>query len=201
MDEGILSTYNFSLNKTTSVITYTGIAGAALKVSANLTFSASNQREFEWYIAKGGNTIASNRRQQCPIEQLDRSTAQEIVSAPKLGEKRGNEPPAVPLEPRQQPRYATRRHLRAKVVSGHVFQMMSLVQHETPVRGQHRGVAPVVLGPAYREVGREKVVVDDHHVGVCRPATRLEQKAAVEVGTLESSAQIGLGLDLVPHFR
>jgi hypothetical protein len=61
MDEGILSTYNFSLNKTTSVITYTGIAGAALKVSANLTFSASNQREFEWYIAKGGNTIASSK--------------------------------------------------------------------------------------------------------------------------------------------
>jgi hypothetical protein len=61
MDEGILSTYNFTLNKTTSVITYTGIAGAALKVSANLTFSASNQREFEWYIAKGGNTIASSK--------------------------------------------------------------------------------------------------------------------------------------------
>ena len=61
MDEGILSTYNFTLNKTTSVITYTGIAGAALKVSVNLTFSASNQREFEWYIAKGGNTIASSK--------------------------------------------------------------------------------------------------------------------------------------------
>ena len=61
MDEGILSTYNFSLNKSTSVITYTGIAGAALKVSANLTFSASNQREFEWYIAKNGSTIASSK--------------------------------------------------------------------------------------------------------------------------------------------
>jgi hypothetical protein len=61
MDEGILSTYNFTLNKTTSVITYTGIAGAALKVSANLTFSASNQREFEWYIAKGGTPIASSK--------------------------------------------------------------------------------------------------------------------------------------------
>jgi hypothetical protein len=61
MDEGILSTYNFTINKTTCVITYTGIAGAALKVSANLTFSASNQREFDWYIAKGGNTIASSK--------------------------------------------------------------------------------------------------------------------------------------------
>jgi len=61
MEEGILSTYNFTLNKTTCVITYTGIAGTALKVSANLTFSASNQREFEWYIAKNGNTIASSK--------------------------------------------------------------------------------------------------------------------------------------------
>ena len=61
MDEGILSTYNFSLNKSTCVITYTGIAGAALKVSANMTFSASNNREFEWYIAKNGNTIASSK--------------------------------------------------------------------------------------------------------------------------------------------
>jgi hypothetical protein len=61
MDEGILSTYNFTLNKSTCVITYTGIAGAALKVSANMTFSASNQREFEWYIAKNGNTIASSK--------------------------------------------------------------------------------------------------------------------------------------------
>jgi hypothetical protein len=43
------------------VITYTGIAGAALKVSANMTFSASNNREFDWYIAKGGNTIASSK--------------------------------------------------------------------------------------------------------------------------------------------
>jgi hypothetical protein len=61
MDEGILSTYNFSLNKSTCVITYTGIAGAALKVSANMTFSASNNREFEWYIAKNGSTIASSK--------------------------------------------------------------------------------------------------------------------------------------------
>jgi hypothetical protein len=61
MDEGILSTYNFSLNKSTCVITYTGIAGAALKVSANMTFSASNNRDFEWYIAKNGNTIASSK--------------------------------------------------------------------------------------------------------------------------------------------
>ena len=61
MDEGILSTYNFTLNKTTSVITYTGIAGAALKVSANMTFSATNNREFEWYIAKNGSTIASSK--------------------------------------------------------------------------------------------------------------------------------------------
>lgn len=61
MDEGILSTYNFTINKSTCVITYTGIAGAALKVSANLTFSAGNQREFDWYIAKGGNTIASSK--------------------------------------------------------------------------------------------------------------------------------------------
>jgi hypothetical protein len=60
-EEGILSTYNFSLNKTTCLITYTGIAGAALKVSANLTFSASNNREFEWYIAKGGTPIASSK--------------------------------------------------------------------------------------------------------------------------------------------
>jgi hypothetical protein len=61
MDEGILSTYNFSLNKSTCIITYTGIAGAALKVSANLTFSGGNNREFEWYIAKNGNTIASSK--------------------------------------------------------------------------------------------------------------------------------------------
>jgi hypothetical protein len=61
IEEGILSTYNFSLNKTTCVITYTGIAGAALKVSANLTFSASNNREFEWYIAKGGTPIVSSK--------------------------------------------------------------------------------------------------------------------------------------------
>ena len=61
MDEGILSTYNFTLNKTTCVITYTGIAGAALKVSANLTFSAGNNREFDWYIAKGGTPIASSK--------------------------------------------------------------------------------------------------------------------------------------------
>ena len=61
MNEGILSTYNFSLNNSTCIITYTGIAGAALKVSANLTFSASNQREFEWYIAKNGSTIASSK--------------------------------------------------------------------------------------------------------------------------------------------
>jgi hypothetical protein len=61
MDEGILSTYNFSLNKISCIITYTGIAGAALKVSANLTFSASNNREFEWYIAKNGSTIASSK--------------------------------------------------------------------------------------------------------------------------------------------
>ena len=61
MNEGILSTYNFSLNNSTCIITYTGIAGAALKVSANMTFSASNNREFEWYIAKNGNTIASSK--------------------------------------------------------------------------------------------------------------------------------------------
>jgi hypothetical protein len=61
MDEGILSTYNFTINKSTCVITYTGIAGAALKVSANMTFSASNNRDFEWYIAKNGNTIASSK--------------------------------------------------------------------------------------------------------------------------------------------
>ena len=61
MDEGILSTYNFSINKSTCVITYTGIAGAALKVSANLTFAGGNNREFEWYIAKNGSTIASSK--------------------------------------------------------------------------------------------------------------------------------------------
>ena len=61
MGEGILSTYNFTINKTTSIITYTGIAGVALKVSANLTFSATNNREFEWYIAKNGSTIASSK--------------------------------------------------------------------------------------------------------------------------------------------
>ena len=61
MDDGILSTYNFTMNKSTSVITYTGIAGVALKVSANLTFSASNNREFEWYIAKNASTIASSK--------------------------------------------------------------------------------------------------------------------------------------------
>ena len=61
MDENILSTYNFSLNRSTSIITYTGIAGVALKVSANLTFSATNNRDFEWYIAKNGSTIASSK--------------------------------------------------------------------------------------------------------------------------------------------
>jgi hypothetical protein len=61
MDEGILSTYNFTINKSTCVITYTGIAGSALKVSANMTFSASNNREFDWYIAKGGTPIASSK--------------------------------------------------------------------------------------------------------------------------------------------
>ena len=61
MEEGILSTYNFTLNKTTCVITYTGIAGAALKVSANLTLSGGNNREFDWYIAKGGTPIASSK--------------------------------------------------------------------------------------------------------------------------------------------
>ena len=61
MQDGILSTYNFTQNGTTCIITYTGIAGVALKVSANMTFSASNNREFEWYIAKNGSTIASSK--------------------------------------------------------------------------------------------------------------------------------------------
>ena len=61
MQDGILSTYNFTQNGTTCIITYTGIAGVALKVSANLTFSATNNRDFEWYIAKNGSTIASSK--------------------------------------------------------------------------------------------------------------------------------------------
>ena len=58
MTETMASAFNFS--STSNSITYTG-AGAALKVSANMTFSASNNREFEWYIAKNGNTIASSK--------------------------------------------------------------------------------------------------------------------------------------------
>jgi hypothetical protein len=59
MGTGIVSTYNFT--NTSSTVTYTGTTSAALKVSANITFSASNNREFEWYIAKNGNTIASSK--------------------------------------------------------------------------------------------------------------------------------------------
>jgi hypothetical protein len=58
MTEIMSSAFNFS--STSNSITYTG-SGAALKVSANLTFSASNQRDFEWYIAKGGTPIASSK--------------------------------------------------------------------------------------------------------------------------------------------
>ena len=61
MDENILSTYNFSLNKSTCEITYTGLDGAPLRVSANITFSASNNREFEWHIAKDGNIVQSSK--------------------------------------------------------------------------------------------------------------------------------------------
>ena len=56
MANGILSTYNFSRNAALSTLTYTGTTSAALKVSANVSFTSANNQRYKWYIAKN-NTI------------------------------------------------------------------------------------------------------------------------------------------------
>ena len=82
---------------------------------------------------------------------------------------------------------------------GDVLEVVRLVEHQPPVRRQHRRLLPVVLGLPDREVGREQVVVHHHHVGLRRPAPGPEQEAAVEVAALEPGAEVRLRAHLVPH--
>ena len=58
----ILSTSNFTRNGTAlgPAITYTGALSAAIRVSANLTFSGANGDSYIWAIYKNGATISSS---------------------------------------------------------------------------------------------------------------------------------------------
>lgn len=57
----ILSTSNFTRIATAAgpSITYTGTLSAAIRVSANLTFSGGNGDSYNWYIYKNGTQIPS----------------------------------------------------------------------------------------------------------------------------------------------
>ena len=105
------------------------------------------------------------------------------------------------LESRQQPPHHSAGDLGAQMARGDLLEVMGLVQHQPLVGRQDRGVFPIVLRPPDREVGREEVMVHHHDVGLGRAAPRPEEEAAVEVGTLEPGAQVGLGAHLVPHLR
>src|SRR6478672_8568406 len=85
------------------------------------------------------------------------------------------------------------------MVGRDVFQMMGLIQNQPAVGRQHCRLLPVVGRLAYRQIGRQKMVVDYDNIGFRCPAARPEQEAAVEVRTLESGTKIGLGADFVPN--
>ena len=84
---------------------------------------------------------------------------------------------------------------------GDVLQVMRFVEHQAAIGRQHGGLEPVVGRDPHREIGREQVVVHHDDVGLGGAAPRLEQEAALEVGTLEPRAQVRLRRDGVPYLR
>ena len=87
----------------------------------------------------------------------------------------------------------------AEVRDRGVLEMVAFVDHEPCVRGQHRGLAPVLLRTAHGEIGEQQVVVHHDHIRLRGGAARLEEEALLEVRALEAAAEIGLGRHLVPH--
>ena len=78
--------------------------------------------------------------------------------------------------------------------------MVRFVEHQPAVGWQHRCFLPIVGRNAHREVGGEQVVIDDDDIGLGGAASRREDKALIEVGALESRAQVRLGRHRVPDF-
>ena len=100
------------------------------------------------------------------------------------------------------------RHRRAQVCGGRVFEMMSLIDDETVIRRQHRGLGPVARDATDREIRQQQVVIDDDHVSLRRFSTGTN--GLVATSTRErppqiiyppEGAQIELGKDARGAFR
>src|SRR4051794_13892130 len=103
--------------------------------------------------------------------------------------------PAVTLEAAQQPAHRPAGNLNAEMVRRHILDMVCFVQDQPLVGWKHCGFLPVIGRLTDCKVSGEQMVVDHDHVCLCGPAASPKQEAAIEVGTLEPSTQIGFGTD------
>ena len=85
------------------------------------------------------------------------------------------------------------RHLQAKVVGGHVFQRVRLVEDDDLVIGKHATAAA-----AQGQVAEEQGVVDDQHVGPVNLPAGLVVEALVVVRALAAQAVAAVALHQVP---
>ena len=89
----------------------------------------------------------------------------------------------------------------SEVLRRGVFQMVGLVQHKTLVGRECRRILPVVGVASDRDVGGEKMVINNHDVGFCGATPGSKDEAPVEMRALQPCAKIGFGAHFVPHFR
>ena len=134
-------------------------------------------------------------------EEIERGLAQQVVLGRELTAERGYDPLPVPLQTRQGAPDPTAGDLSAQVIGGDVLEMVGLVEDDALVRREDRRFLPVVRRLAHREVGREQMVIDHHHVGLSGLPTRRKEETPGVERALEARAEIGLGAHLVPHFR
>ncbi len=80
-----------------------------------------------------------------------------------------------------------------------VFEMVSFVENETRVRGDHSNVIPVPLRSAHSHVGHQQMVIHDNHLRLHRFFARLEKKTVLKVRAAVACTQIRFRRNFIPQ--
>ena len=151
-------------------------------------------------VEDGAPLVASrhDRGIEAGVHQVERSDTQQVLPRGKPSGERWKQSLAAAFQSTKEAQQTAPGGGGSQMTGCRIFQMMSLVEHEARVRRQHRRIVPLLGGSAYGQIRQEQMVIDDDHIGLRRLPPGGEEKALVEVRTLQPKTQIGLRRHFIP---
>src|SRR6187551_2239309 len=136
-------------------------------------------------------------RKNLLVEQLEARTAEHVIRPCTQPLAKGGENSAsasattrVPRKSRQKPKHPTTRCVLAEVSSRCIFEMMTFIDDEPAVRGNHGSLIPILLHASHRDIRHQQMMICDDDLSGCGFLPRAEEEALVEMRTFCARAEI-----------